>query len=85
MGQEEFTVRVTRKGEIIIESGGMEVRRVKDLMAYLEETLGPVKSVMSTDDPSADGRVLLEDDALRELGEDQAIMREDGTRIREDS
>lgn len=47
MGKEEFTVRITKKGEIFIEIETLPPRRIKDLIKYLEETLGPVELVES--------------------------------------
>lgn len=60
MAKEEFTIRVTREGELIVETENLPARRVKDLIRYLEETLGPVRLIDGpTDD--AGGRVELDD------------------------
>lgn len=46
MEKEEFTIRVTRKGELLVDLRGLPPRRVQELTAYLEETLGPTREVL---------------------------------------
>ncbi len=41
MAREEFIIRITKKGEIIVETGNLPPQRVKDLVKYFEETIGP--------------------------------------------
>jgi S1-C subfamily serine protease len=80
MPREEFTVRITPKGEIIIEVDGMPVRQVKDLMDYLEETLGPARQV-EPDDPGDSGYVKLEETSGLEATEDQQQARDSRLRL----
>lgn len=70
MARQDFTIRVTRKGEIIVEAEGMEARQVKDLIQFFEETLGPAK-VLDGDGPEGGGRVELEDRLGRESVEEE--------------
>ncbi len=82
MAKEEFTVRITRKGEIIVETEGLPPRRVKDLIKYLEETIGPARLIES-DSPDASGAVELEESAGREEEEEEREEQEhDAERLR---
>ncbi|MBI1289899.1 hypothetical protein GC173_01465 [bacterium] len=83
MPREEFTVRITPKGEIIIEVDGMPVRQVKDLMEYLEETLGPARQV-EPDDPGDAGFVRLEEVSGLEATGELDRAREDRLRTSEE-
>lgn len=77
MAKEEFTVRVTKRGEIFVETDNLPPRRVKDLIKYLEETLGPARLVLSDSDTSP-GKVELDvDEALgrEEVEEEKARSR----------
>lgn len=81
MAKEEFTVRITKKGEILIELDGMPVRRVKDLIAYFEETLGPARQV-DTEGGDAGGGMVEIDDLLGREGEEEAAEEETDDRDR---
>lgn len=80
MAREEFTVRITRKGEIFIEVEGMPVRRVKDLIKYFEETVGPVRQ-LDPDGGDATGQVEIDAELGREE-EDEAEAARDPHRLR---
>lgn len=75
MAKEEFTVRITKKGEVFIEMEGLPPRRVKDLMKYFEETLGPTR-LIDTEADDAAGRVELDDKFGREEDEGEEKERE---------
>lgn len=77
MAKEEFTVRVTRTGEIFVEFEGLPPRRVQDLMKYLEETLGPARLVANTGEPTAPGSVELEAEE-QEQAEEKPRLRLEG-------
>lgn len=79
MAKEEFTVRITKKGEILIEVDGLPPRRVKDLMKYFEETLGPAH-LIDTDADDAASRVEFDDQFGREEDEGEEKNQE---RVRE--
>lgn len=79
MAKEEFTVRITKKGEVFIEMEGLPPRRVKDLMKYFEETLGPTR-LIDTEADDAAGRVEFDDKFGREEDEGEEKERE---RVRE--
>lgn len=64
MAREEFTLRITRKGEIIVETDQLPPRRVRDLIKFLEETIGPAKLIEI--DGASPGNVSLEDYLHRE-------------------
>lgn len=64
MAREEFTLRITRKGEIIVETEQLPPRRVRDLIKFLEETIGPARLVEI--DGASPGNVSLEDFLHRE-------------------
>jgi hypothetical protein len=81
MPREEFTIRITKKGEVIVELDGMPVRRVKDLMAYLEETIGPARQLLDGDDPTGSASVPIEDLTGLE-GESEAATEEEAPRLR---
>lgn len=86
MGREEFVIRITRKGEIIVEVDGMPVQRVKDLRDYLEEMLGPVREI-EPDDGSGEGRLTLDEQYLAQAGSDEAEETQsdhDRLRLRDD-
>lgn len=48
MAQEEFTIRIDRKGRVTIECPGLDPQRLRDLAAYLQETLGPLRIAPGT-------------------------------------
>lgn len=75
MAKEEFTVRITKKGEVFIEMEGLPPRRVKDLMKYFEETLGPAR-LIDTEADDAAGRVEFDDRFGREEDEGEEKERE---------
>jgi len=70
MAREEFTVRITKSGEIFVEMEGLPPRRIKDIVKYLEETVGPARFIES-EDGGASGNVELDDRLGREEAEDQ--------------
>lgn len=80
MGKEEFTVRVTKKGEVLLEVEGLPARRIKDLIKHFEETLGPVRLV-DADGNDASGRVALDDALARQ--EEEEGEEHDRQRLRE--
>lgn len=45
-------MRILPTGEIILELDGLPPRRIKDLLDYIEETLGPVRII---EGPGEDG------------------------------
>jgi hypothetical protein len=55
MAKDEFTLRITRTGQIIIEMDGMAPERIGDLLRYFEDALGPVMPLEAED--GDDGRV----------------------------
>lgn len=80
MPREEFTIRITKKGEILVEFDGLPARRVKDLVRYFEETIGPSRVVEGDADGSR-SRLQLEEDALREIGQEPEEKSPDRLRI----
>jgi hypothetical protein len=82
MPKEEFTIRITKKGEIIVETENLPPRRVKDLIKYLEETLGPAR-LLEADTSGSPGRVELEvEDALGREEEEEQTKERPRLRIR---
>jgi len=83
MPREEFVVRITPKGEIIIEVDGMPIRQVKDLMEYMEEVVGPVRQV-EPDDAGDSGRVRIEEVSGLEASTGEEQVRDGRLRIGEE-
>lgn len=50
MAQEEFSMRILPTGEIILELDGLPEKRIRDLLDYIEETLGPVRIIETSDE-----------------------------------
>lgn len=73
--RDDVTIRILKTGEVLIEFQGREVRRVKDLAAFLEETVGKVEVFDAGDDGSPGGRVELEDLAGRDSEEEKDPQR----------
>lgn len=69
MAREQFIIKVTKKGEIIVEMDGLPPRRVKDLIEYFEETLGPAK-LQEGESGGSEGGVL-DDDIVHEYSEEE--------------
>lgn len=67
MSFEEYTIRILPTGEVIVEGEAVDMRVIKDLAAYLRETIGPIRVEQEVGD-DAGGRVqiFLEDFAGRE-------------------
>lgn len=67
MSFEEYTIRILPTGEVIVEGEAVDMRVIKDLAAYLRETMGPIRVEQEVGD-DAGGRVqiFLEDFAGRE-------------------
>ena len=82
MAREEFTIRITKKGEILVEFDGLPARRVKDLVRYFEETIGPSR-VVESDADGAGSRVELDEAALREIGEESEEKAPERLRVEE--
>jgi hypothetical protein len=84
MAKEEFTVRITKKGEIFVEMEGLPPRRVKDLMKFFEETIGPAR-LIDTDGGDARGKVEIDDILDREVEAEAAEEHEtERLRLREE-
>ncbi len=84
MAKEEFTVRITPKGEILVEVDDLPPHRVKDLIKYLEETIGPMREI-EVDRPDGPGQVKLEDISGRsenEQAEEEEISEKSTYRLR---
>jgi hypothetical protein len=50
MPYDEIEVRITREGHIYVDTRGMTPERVRSVMEYIRETVGPVKIVTEPDD-----------------------------------
>lgn len=82
MAGEEFVIRVTKKGEIFVEMDGLPVQRVRDLVRYFEETLGPGR-LTETDDSGTTGRAALEEASLREWRDEEEERPAERLRVEE--
>ncbi len=83
MDKEEFTIRVTRKGELILDLRGLPPRRVKELVAYFEETLGPTRQLAADSGGSASGgEELVEEEDIRAAAEVDEDQDEERPRLR---
>ena len=71
MAKEEFSIRITRKGEIFVECEGMTPRRVKNLAELLEETLGPVEIREEGRPEGGPGQVHIDDHLDEGLDDDE--------------
>jgi len=60
---EEMIIRITNKGEVIVEAPGMAPRRVQQIREMMEETLGPVKDQLDLSaDPAPPSGVWIKED-----------------------
>ena len=50
MPPEEFTIRITRKGEVWVDLRGLGMQRVRELRQMLEEIVGPIAEEVSLAD-----------------------------------
>lgn len=80
MPGEEYTIRITKNGEVIIESEDGTVQQLRDLAAFLRETMGPVR-LTERDGDGGDSRVRFEDYAGRASEEEEERER---TRLRDE-
>lgn len=51
MAYEDIEIRITKSGEIFVKIEGSTEERLRDYHAFLEETVGPVKSANAIDRP----------------------------------
>lgn len=75
MAREEFTIRITKKGEIVVETGDLPARRVKDLIKYLEETIGPARLVESDSGDEPGYEAIDREEAEEESQDEQDRLR----------
>jgi len=77
MPEEEYTIRIRRDGRIEIEGEGVTPRQIKDIAAFLSETVGPLRIEAGSD---AGGRVELsiEDLATDGIADEEQV----GERLR---
>ena len=59
MASEEFSMRIRPSGEIILELEGLADHRIRDLLEYIEETLGPVRIIEGEDSGGGNVRLKL--------------------------
>lgn len=82
MAQEDFSMRILPTGEIILELDGLPEKRIRDLLEYIEETLGPVRIINTggEDDGGVRLRPISEEEAAEDTDKDRhrLRLREDG-------
>ena len=83
MPKEEFKIRVTKKGEVFVEMEGLPPRRVKDLVQFMEETLGPAHQLVEDESGDATGGVEIDEELGREE-EDEEQESPDRLPLRDD-
>lgn len=62
---EEIEVRITREGNIFVDTRGLEPERIRSIVEYLRETVGPDAQIITDPDDMPPQRINL-DEARRE-------------------
>ncbi len=76
MEKEDFTIRVTRKGELVVDLRGLPARRVQELLEHLEETLGPARTMVEDSGSASGGEELVLEEETPGTIEDEEETRE---------
>lgn len=87
MPYEEIEVRITREGFIFVDTRGMEPERVRSVVEYLREVIGPEREIVTDPDDFPRQTINLDDERRQSLQDhldvdDERQAEEESRRLR---